>query len=219
MHRQVVLLATAQALSQTVSTLVMTVGGLAGAQIAHAHELATVPVATMFLGTVVTTVPASMWMARAGRRPGFVAGALLGAVGGAVAAYGIHVGSLLVLSLGTLLVGAYHAFAQFYRFAAAEVSDDAFKPRAISFVLGGGVVAALLGPELAKAGEPLLEPAYVGSFMILAAASLAAAALLSGFRVPAPMARVGGASRAHCSRSCASRDTRSPCWVRRPGPA
>src|SRR3546814_6454896 len=101
----------------------------------------------MFLGTAAMTFPASMWMARVGRRPGFVAGALLGVVGGVVAAAGIWLGSLLLLSLGTFCVGGYQAFAQFYRFAASEVADEAFRPRAISLVLGGGVVAALAGPR------------------------------------------------------------------------
>lgn len=186
------LLAAAQALVQTASTLVMTVGGLAGVQTARAHELATAPIAAMLLGTVATIVPASIWMARSGRRPGFIAGALLGALGGAFAAVGVYSGSLLVLCLGTFLIGAYQAFAQFYRFAASEVSDDAFRPRAISFVLAGGVVAALLGPAFARLGAPLLRPAYVGSFLILVATSLAAAGLLLGLRVPAPKPDVGG---------------------------
>jgi MFS family permease len=186
MHRQVLLLATAQALFQTASALVITVGALAGRQIAPDAQLATAPIAAMFLGTLVTTVPASKWMARSGRRTGFVAGALLGALGGLVAASGIYVGSLLALSLGTLLIGAYQAFAQFYRFAAAEVSDDRFRPRAISLVLGGGVAAALLGPALGRLGEPLLEPAYTGSFLILAATSVVAAGVLAGLRIPIP---------------------------------
>jgi MFS family permease len=184
MHRQVFLLATAQALVQTASTLVMTVGGLAAAQTVGARELATAPIASMFLGTVVTIIPASMWMARSGRRPGFIAGAILGALGGVVAAAGIYLRSLLMLSFGTLLVGAYQAFAQFYRFAASELSDEAFRPRAISFVLAGGVVAALLGPAFARLGAPLLEPVYVGSFLILAATAAVAAGVLSSLRAP-----------------------------------
>lgn len=184
MHRQVLLLAAAQALVQTASILVMTVGSLAGSQMAPAPELATVPIAAMLFGTVLATVPASIWMARAGRRMGFITGALLGALGGLVAACGIVLRSLCVLSLGTFLIGTYQAFALFYRFAASEVSDDAFRPRAISLVLAGGVAAALLGPALATLGALLLERAYVGSFLALAVISLAAAAVLLGLRVP-----------------------------------
>ncbi|NSX87666.1 MFS transporter [Agrobacterium tumefaciens] len=184
MHRQVFLLATAQALFQTVSVLVMTVGGLAGGQIAPRPELATMPIAAMFLGTAAVTFPASIWMARAGRRAGFLLGATLGIAGGLVGALGIWFGSLLLLSLGTFCVGAYQAFAQFYRFAASEVADEAFRPRAISLVLGGGVVAALAGPMLGRLGGPLLPPEYLGSFLLLALVSLLAAGALLGLHIP-----------------------------------
>ncbi|HRM74605.1 MAG TPA: MFS transporter, partial [Paracoccus sp. (in: a-proteobacteria)] len=184
MHRQVLILASAQALFQTVSVLVMTVGGLAGAQITPRPELATLPIAAMFLGTALMTFPASHFMAKAGRRAGFLLGAGLGIAGGVIAAAGIWMAQLYLLSLGTMLVGAYQAFAQFYRFAASEVADDAFRPRAISFVMAGGVVAALLGPLLGRLGGPLMEPAYLGSFLILALVSLIAAGGLTGLKMP-----------------------------------
>ncbi|MPZ30037.1 MAG: MFS transporter [Rhodospirillales bacterium] len=186
MHGQVFLLATAQALFQTVSVLVMTVGGLAGGQIASRPELATIPIAAMFLGTATVTFPASMWMARVGRRAGFVFGALLGVTGGILAALGVWLGVLPLLALGTFLVGAYQAFAQFYRFAASEVADEAFRPRAISLVLAGGIVAALAGPMLGRLGGPLFEPHYVGSFLLLAVVSVAGAGVLLGLRMPVP---------------------------------
>ncbi len=194
MHRQVLLLAGAQALFQTASVLVMTVGGLAGSQIASRPELATMPIAAMFLGTAAATFPASMWMARVGRRTGFVAGALLGVAGGLISAVGISLGMLAVLSAGTFFVGVYQAFAQFYRFAASEIADEAFRPRAISLVLAGGVVAALAGPTLGRLGGPLLEPDYVGSFLLLAIVSLLGAGILLGLRVPASAVSPGDAA-------------------------
>lgn len=185
MHRQVLLLATAQALFQTTGVLVVTIGGLAGSQVGSA-ALATAPLASMFLGNALTTVPASLWMARVGRRAGFIAGAALGTTGGLIAAVGVWASSLPLLCLGTLLLGAYQAFAMFYRFAAAEISDDAFRPRAISFVLTGGIVAAFLGPALARWGQPLMTPQYTGSFLLLAGVSLTALLLLLGLRIPTP---------------------------------
>ncbi|WP_212745207.1 hypothetical protein [Cupriavidus sp. 2SB] len=107
MRQQVFLLAIAQALFQTASVLVMTVGALAGSQITSVPMLATLPVATMFLGTAAVMFPASAWMARIGRRKGFIAGATSGLIGGLVAAYGVLSGSLPMLALGTFLVGAY----------------------------------------------------------------------------------------------------------------
>ncbi len=184
MHRQVLLLATAQALFQTASAMVVTVGSLAGGLVSATPGLATAPVASMLLGTAAMIIPASMWMARRGRRNGFVLGSILGVLGGLVAAWGIHTKSLLVLALGTALIGAYQAFAQFYRFAASEIATEDYRPRAIALVLAGGVVAAFLGPALGLYGARLLEPTYAGSFVILAMSCVVAGGLLLGLKNP-----------------------------------
>lgn len=184
MHRQVLVLASAQALFQTVAVLVITVGALAGQQIASRPSLATLPIATMFLGTAVAMFPASAFMARTGRRAGFLLGALLGLAGGLTAALGTHLHLLPLLALGTFLVGIYQAFAQFYRFAASEVADDVFRPRAIALVLGGGIVAAVLGPILGRAGGHLLATLYTGSFLLLALVSLLAVCVLAALQTP-----------------------------------
>src|SRR5688572_22296480 len=126
-HRQVLILAAAQALFQTASVMVMTVGGLAGREIAADPQLATAPIAAMFLGTAAAMAPAAWLMTRYGRGAGFVLGAIAGVVGGAFAAFGVWAGSLLFLSIGTFLVGVYGGAAQYYRFAAAEVADAAFR--------------------------------------------------------------------------------------------
>lgn len=192
---QVLLLATAQALFQTASVMVMTIGGLAGAQVTSNPSLVTAPIAAMFLGTAVCTVPASSWMSKVGRRKGFVFGASLGILAGALAAMGLWLGSLAILCAGTFFVGAYQAFAQFYRFAAGEVAEDSYKARAISLVLAGGIVAAVLGPALGRVGGPWLDPAYVGSFLLLSLTSLVATGLLLGLRVPAVRERSEGVPR------------------------
>ncbi|CAH0129548.1 MULTISPECIES: MFS transporter [Roseomonadaceae] len=194
--RNVLLLASAQALFQTASVLVMTVAALAATHLAPAPWLVTAPIAAMFLGTAAATFPASMLMARRGRRYGFLIGAALGVLGGLCGAAGIWTGSLVLLGFGTLLIGAYQGFAQFYRFAAAEVADAAFRPRAISYVLAGGVFAAIVGPELGRHGGPLLEPEFTGSFLLLSVVSLLAMRILLGLRMPAapPAAAVAGAA-------------------------
>ena len=186
LSRQVVLLAAAQALFQTAAVMVATVGALAGSQIAPVPQLATLPNSAVLLGTALTTIPASMWMERVGRKPGFITGAMLGVLGGLIGAIGLWLGSLWILAVGTFFIGTYQGFAQFYRFAAAETVDAAARPRAISWVLSGGIVAALLGPNLARLGAPLLREEYVGSFLVMAVVSLLAAGTLLGLRVPAP---------------------------------
>ena len=185
---QVLILAASQAIFQTASVLVVTVGSLAAAQIARSPGLATMPVATMVLGTALATVPASMWMNRVGRRPGFVTGALLGVAGGTLAAMGVWAGSLALLCFGTLLVGSWQGFAQFYRFAASEASSERFRSRAISYVLAGGIVAAFAGPFLGRLGEPVLEPSYLGSFLLLALVALLGVGILLTLRIPPPNA-------------------------------
>ncbi|KAB1854562.1 MFS transporter [Acinetobacter tandoii] len=185
MHRQVLILASSQSLFQTVSVMVMTIGGLAGANIANTPLLATLPIAAMFLGTATMMFPASILMAHIGRRKGFILGALLGVIGGIIAALGIMYSSLTLLAVGTFCVGSYQSFAQFYRFAASEVADDAFRSRAISFVMAGGVVAAIIGPTLARFGGPIFNHLeYVGSFLIITVVSLLAIGILSGLKIP-----------------------------------
>lgn len=185
MHRQVLILASSQSLFQTVSVMVMTIGGLAGANIANTPLLATLPIAAMFLGTATMMFPASILMAHIGRRKGFICGALLGVIGGIIAALGIMYSSLALLAVGTFCVGSYQSFAQFYRFAASEVADDTFRSRAISFVMAGGVVAAIIGPTLARFGGPIFNHLeYVGSFLIITVVSLLAIGILSGLKIP-----------------------------------
>ncbi|WP_428887885.1 MFS transporter [Enterobacter hormaechei] len=185
MYRQVLILATAQAIFQTASVLVMTIGGLAGGILAPSPGLATAPIAAMFLGTAAATFPASLWMARVGRKVGFCAGAVAGIAGGIIAGTGIMIASFTLLCLGTFMVGVYQSFAQFYRFAASEVASSTFRPRAISLVMAGGIVAALAGPLLARLGSDVLTPRYLGSFAILAGISAIAVLILSRLVIPA----------------------------------
>ena len=121
-------------------------------------------------------------------------GALVGVVGGLVGAFGIWISSLEMLAAGTFLVGIYQAFSQFYRFAASEVADEAYRPRAIALVLAGGIIAAFAGPWLARIGGPLLAPVYAGSFLLLALVSLLGAAVLMVLHMPAPAAALGRAT-------------------------
>ncbi|KIC21447.1 MFS transporter [Leisingera sp. ANG-Vp] len=184
MYQQVWILAVSQALFQTVSVLVATVGALAGFQIASTPGFATLPIAAMFLGTAAATVPASMFMSRAGRRAGFLTGAGLGAAGGVLAAGGVFTASLWLLCAGTFLVGVYQGFAQFFRFAASEVADEDYRPRAIGYVLAGGVVASIAGPKLGVWGGTLLEPSYTASFLIAGAVSLVGMGTLMFLNIP-----------------------------------
>lgn len=157
----------------------MTVGGLVGMQLAPSKSLATVPIAAMFLGTAATMLPASLWMAKVGRRRGFVRGATIGLVGALLATLGIYLSSFVVLCAGTFLVRVYQGFAQFYRFAAIEMVEEPHHTKAVSLVLAGGVVAAILSQLLARVGSDVSDIPFLGSFLFVALAGLVAVALLS----------------------------------------
>ena len=145
---QVYILSGSQALFQTVSIMMMAVGGLAGQMLAPSPELATLPIAAAGLGTLLTIFPASLWMSRAGRRAGFLTGTAAGVVAGMAATAGLYLHSFTLLCAATFLIGIYQAFAQYYRFAAVEVAGSSAGSAAISLVLAGGVWPAWPVPGL-----------------------------------------------------------------------
>ncbi len=183
----VAVLAASEALFMTGATVLIIVAGLAGFALAEDKALATLPITAVMIGTVSTTIPASLLMKKIGRRPGFILGAFIGAIGAAVAAAGIFVEDFRVFVLGMFVVGVYAGFAQYYRFAAADVAGPDFQSRAISLVVAGGVVAALAGPEMAKWSSELFAPKpFLGSFLVVAGLGLAVAALLLLLDIPPP---------------------------------
>ena len=186
-QRVVAALAGSQALMQTTSMLLMTVGGLAGAVLAPSKVMATPPIAAIAVGMAAATYPAALFMGRVGRKPGFVIGAALGVCGGLVAGVAMLVESFALLCAGTALLGAYQGFGQFYRFAAAEAASREFQSRAISLVLTGGIVAAIAGPHLGAWARGLLAAPYAGSFFATAILGLVAIATLAATRLPGPV--------------------------------
>jgi MFS family permease len=184
----VVTLAFAQMLAASGLTVVVIIGGLLGAEFAPQPSWATVPLSLAIVSTALTTVPAAMLMRRVGRRSGFMMGALLGVIGGLVAALAVAQRNFALLCGGTMLIGSSAAFTQQYRFAAAESVPLEDCSRAISYVLVGGLGAAILGPQLALSGRHLISGAmYAGSFLSVSALYVGAIVALSRLKpVPAP---------------------------------
>ena len=132
--------------------------------------MTTLPTALVIVGTAIATMPASLLMRVIGRRAGFMIGACIGAVGGAIACIAIIEAEFWLLCVGTLFYGFFAGFGQFYRFAAADVAPQNFKSKAISLVLAGGVVAAFIGPQLAKTGQNLIaSDEFLGAYLFLIA--------------------------------------------------
>ncbi len=190
-RRNVLVLAVAGALAGSVPAINIASGALAGHMLLGANKsLSTLPVTAFVLGTAFSTVPAALLMRRIGRRPGFIIGMGVGAVGGVIQAIAMMAGSFLLLCAGALLAGASSAFFQQFRFAAADTASEAFRPRAISLVLVGGIAAAVIGPQTVIYFADLVQAAqFAGSYLAAVGLLLLAALVLLFLDIPKPAAR------------------------------
>ena len=185
--RNVLLLAACQAIFITGSSLVVSVSALVGLDLAPDPRLATLPAGLLFLAAMTTTMPASLLMQQIGRQRGFVIGVSVGGLGAALSSVAILAGSFPLFCLGSALLGVLAGIAQYYRFAAADAVDTAHRPRAISLVLAGGLLAAFLGPNLAAYSRDAVDGGqFVGSFAAFAALQIVALALLFFLDLPLP---------------------------------
>jgi MFS family permease len=174
-HRNILLLMACQVLLLINNVSMIAVNGLAGLLLAPNPALATVPVTAYVIGSALASAPIARMMKRHGRRIGFSVGTLFGMLGVSVAAWGAYQKQFYLLCAGTMLVGVYNACGQLYRFAAAEVSPPQFKERAISWVMAGGVVGGVVGPNLVKYSVDWLPVAFAGTYaslIVFAALSL-----------------------------------------------
>lgn len=185
--RNVLLLASTQALFQTASVLVMTISGLVGLQLATDKSLATLPIALMMVAAAATMIPASMLMQRFGRKAGFLLGTMLGCTAGLTAAAAIWFHSFWLFVFANMLVGGYQGFAQYYRFAAADIASADFKSRAISWVIAGGVVAALAGPNIARVTQGIGPVPFMAAYLALFAVSVLALLIVTRIAIAAPV--------------------------------
>ncbi|MGN6649950.1 MFS transporter [Trinickia sp.] len=183
-RRDARVLALCQALYTSSVSIDLTLTGLVGYTLADDKALATLPFSLITVAAALTTIFASFLMARIGRRAGFAIGAGVGAAGGAISVHAIFAHSFWLFCCGTATVGVFQAFAQYYRLAAADAVDTQLKSRAISTVLTGGVVAAVLGPALAAWSRDWLAPVtFAGSYALVTALGMASMALvLVGYR-------------------------------------
>ncbi|MDY7219606.1 MFS transporter [Denitrificimonas sp. JX-1] len=186
-------LAIAQALLTTGNILLVAVSALIGKQLASHPALITVPVAMQFLGLIVATLPAAHLMHKLGRKVGFILGNSIGLLGTWVALQGLEASSLMHFAVGTFLIGMAIGTGQQYRFAALDVCNVEQRPRAISMVMAGGILAAILGPNLAIwsrqwfDGNPFVG-AFYGLFMIYVLALL----LISSLRLATAVKTIPG---------------------------
>jgi len=184
-RRNAMILAASQAIFGATSTALVVTSGLVGSTLAPTAAWATLPMALSIVGTALTTFPISLMMRRVGRRAGFVLCALAGAAGAFLGAYAIFQRSFTLFLLGCLICGIYQASASYYRFAAADTASPAFRPKAISWVMTGGIVAALVGTFMVMATTNLFAPVtFAGTWVAMAALAVAGAGLLLFVDIP-----------------------------------
>ena len=184
--RNVIVLVAAQAFLGAQMPMIFTIGGLAGQSLASNVCLATLPISLIVLGSMLAATPISAIMQRWGRRVGFTIGAMGGAAGGIVGAYGLYLHSFPVFLVGSFLTGIYMSAHGFYRFAAADTASDAFRPKAISYVMAGGLLSAVIGPQMVKATSQAFVIPFFGTYMAVIALNVIGAFLFLLIDIPKP---------------------------------
>lgn len=209
-RRNVWLLCGAMALSNTGASLVMTVTALTGAMLLAQSDrmielpligavaersLPTLALSCQFIGTMLSAIPAAQLMRRIGRRSGFTIGQMIGFLAAMLAAYAIYIHHFWLFVLAGALIGCHNAFWAQYRFAAADTASPEYKPRAITYVMAGPVLAGIFGPQLAVYSKDLLAPtSFAGAYLVIAILSLLTISVLQFIQIPNPSKAERGVS-------------------------
>lgn len=185
MNLQVILLSLCQALLASGNILLISVTPLIGRNLAPSHQLITLPIAMQFIGLMAATIPASLIMHRFGRRRGFIMGNLTGIIGAVFGVFALRSHNFALFCFATTLIGIGIGFSTLYRFAAIEVCKPEQKSQAISMIMAGGVLAAILGPNLSIYSQKLLpDLGFSAAFLGLLGLYIIALGLLTQVNIP-----------------------------------
>jgi MFS family permease len=185
-RRNVAVLVGAQAILGAQLPMIFVVGGLAGQSLATNICFATLPISLIVLGSMLSATPMAHVMQRFGRRAGFFIGAFFGSMGGAVGAWGLYEASFPIFLMGSFLTGTYMSAQGFYRFAAADTASAAFRPKAISYVMAGGLLSAIVGPQLVKLTSQAMVIPFLGTYLAVIGVNLVGAFLFLLLDIPRP---------------------------------
>ena len=163
--RNVAVLICAQAILGSQMPMIFTVGGLAGQSLASNACFATLPISMIVLGSMLTASPLSNLMQKFGRKFGFFIGAIGGLTGGIIGAVGLATGSFAIFLMGSFLTGIYMSAQGFYRFAATDTATKSFRPKAISYVMAGGLASAVIGPQIVKVTAEAMVIPFLGTYI------------------------------------------------------
>lgn len=184
--RNVAVLVCAQAFLGAQMPINFIIGGLAGQSLAPNPCLATLPISMIVIGSMLCATPMSALMQRQGRRTGFMLGSAGGMMGALISSYALYVASFPIFLLGALFTGVYMSAQNFYRFAATDTASDAFRPKAISYVMAGGLASAVFGPQLVKVTNGALAVPFLGSYLAVIAINLIGIWLFLLLDIPKP---------------------------------
>ena len=184
-RRNAMVLAVAQALAGGNNTVIVSTASIVGAVLAPDKGLATLPITAMVIGMWFGTLPVGWLARRFGRRFALQAGSLFGVLSGLISYAAVMHGQFWLLLIGTFCGGLYAAAHNSYRFAAADTASEAFRPKVVSWVLAGGVFAAVIGPQLVIFTKDLLSPhMFAASYLGQSACALIAAGVLMFVKIP-----------------------------------
>ncbi|WP_102223366.1 MFS transporter [Acidimangrovimonas sediminis] len=184
--RNVTVLVMAQAVLGAQMPMNFTIGGLAGQSLAPNPCLATLPISMIVVGSMLAATPNSAFMQRFGRRAGFMMGSTGGMLGAVIQSYALYAGSFAIFLIGALFTGIYMSAQGFYRFAAADTASDAFRPKAISYVMAGGLASAIIGPQLVKLTVGAYVVPFLGTYLAVIALNFLGMWLFLFLDIPKP---------------------------------
>ena len=184
-RRNAIVLAVAQALAGGNNTVIVSTASIIGAVLAPDKGLATLPVTAMVFGMWLGTLPLGFLARKFGRRFALQCGSAFGILSGLISYSAVMNGLFWMLLVGTFCGGLYAAAHQSYRFAAADTASDAYRPKVVSWVLAGGIFAAVIGPQLVIYTKDLLSPhLFAASYLGQSVCAVVAAAVLQFVKVP-----------------------------------
>lgn len=186
-------LAIAQALSMTTMNVNIINTALVGSVLAPMAWLATLALSLQFVASMLTMLPASLLMVRIGRRPVFLGGVLIASMAACLQGIAIIIDNFVLFCAASMALGVAHGCASFYRYAATDCADEAEKPKAISYVLAGGLMAAFFGPEIARNTVSWVSDyLYAGCYFSVSVVQAVSLIALVGVKIPKPVLTLSG---------------------------
>jgi len=184
--RNAIIFIIAQATMGSQMPMIFILGGLAGQSLAENICYATLPISMIVLGSMLTAPVLSQVMQKYGRKAGFLLGAFGGAIGATIGALGLYYQSFPLFLFGSLFTGVYMSAQGFYRFAALDTASDALRPKVISYVLAGGLLAAVIGPQLVKVTAHALVVPYLATYLAVIALNVFGSVVFLFLATPVP---------------------------------